>query len=83
MLYPISVPKPDSADDLVGYIDRAGQIVVSPIYAAGSYFSEGYASICREDGLSGFIDTRGDLRIPFKFRGLDLFHEGLCPIGQG
>ncbi len=50
MLYPISVTKPDSADDLIGYIDGSGRVAVSPSYAAGSHFSEGFASVCREDG---------------------------------
>ena len=68
---------------MIGYIDRSGRIVVNPSYGAGAYFSEGFASVCREDGLSGFIDADGEVRIPFQFRGLGLFHEGLCPIGQG
>ena len=83
MLYPISVPKANSAEDLIGYIDYSGQVVVDPTYAAGAFFSEGFASVCREDGSSGFIDGEGHTRIPFRFRGLGLFNEGLCPIGQG
>jgi hypothetical protein len=83
MLYPISVPKQDSADDLAGYIDEKGNVVVEPQYAAAGYFFEGLGSVCREDGLSGFIDARGEIVIPFAFRGLGQFHDGLCPIGQG
>lgn len=52
MLYPISAPKPDSPENLIGYIDRSGRIIVNPVYDAGSWFSEGLASICREDGVS-------------------------------
>ena len=59
MLYPISVPKPDSAEDWIGYIDRSGKVVVKPSYEAGAYFSEGFAAVCRDDGLSGFIDADG------------------------
>jgi WG containing repeat len=83
MLYPISVPKPNSAEDLIGYIDHSGRVVVKPTYAAGAYFSETLAAVCRGDGLSGFIDVDGETRIPFRYHGLGLFHEGLCPIGQG
>jgi hypothetical protein len=83
MLYPISVPKPDSAEDLIGYVDGFGRVVVKPSYAAGSYFAEGLASVCREDGSSGFIDGDGRTNVPFRFCGIGLFNEGLCPIGQG
>lgn len=80
MLYPISVLKPNSLKNSIGYIDCSGRVVVSPTYAAGTYFSEGLASVQREDGWSGFIDANGEARTPFRFRGLSLFHEGLCPI---
>lgn len=39
MPYPISVPKPDSPEDLIGYIDRSGRIIVNPVYDAGAWFS--------------------------------------------
>jgi hypothetical protein len=81
MLYPISIPKPDSAEDPIGYIDPSGRVAVKPTLRSGAYFSEGFASVCRYDGLSGFIDTEGEIKIPFKYCGLGLFHEGLCPNG--
>ena len=83
MLYPISVPRPHRAEDDIGNIDRSGCVVVKPCYAAGSYFSEGLASVCQEGGFSGFIDGDGEARIPFEFRGLGFFHEGRCAVGQG
>jgi hypothetical protein len=52
--------------------------VVSPRFGSGPCFSEGWAGVCGEDGSSGFIDVGGEARIPFKFCGLGLFHEGLC-----
>ena len=69
MLYPISVPKPNSAEDLVGFISAEGQVVVRPSYAGGSYFFEGKASVVDGSGKSGFIDDLGNLVIPCRFEG--------------
>ena len=43
MLYPVTVPDGDTANDLVGYIDSTGAEVVRPRYVAGSFFSGGLA----------------------------------------
>lgn len=83
MLYPISIPKPDSPEDLIGYIDSLGQVVVPAIYKFGAYFFEGVAGVVRADGKSGFIDERGRVVIPFQFTGTNPFQEGLCSIGGG
>jgi WG containing repeat len=83
MLYPTSHPKPNSADDLIGYVDHFGREIVPPSYAVGGYFAEGLAGVVREDGLSGFIDESGREQIGFKFQGVGIFHEGVCSIGSG
>lgn len=83
MLYPISANNPDTNEELIGYIDHSGHAAVKPNYRAGAYFSDGLAAVCKHDGSSGFIDVDGEIRIPFTFSGLDLFHEGLCAIGRG
>ena len=81
MLYPMSVPQPDSIDDLVGYIDSTGAQIVPPRYTAGGFFSAGLAGVVDHDERTAFIDTRGRIAIPAKFTGLAEFHEGLCAIG--
>src|ERR1700722_19306492 len=83
MLYPISIPKPNSPDDLVGFIDGRGHTVVRPRYTAGSYFFEGKASVVDESGKSGFIDAVGNQVIPCCFKGLGKFRNGLCSINGG
>ena len=83
MLYPISVPKPNSVEDLIGFINEEGRVVVQPSYAGGSYFFEGKASVLDENGKSGFIDDVGDLVIPCRFKGLGKFKHGLCSINGG
>ena len=83
MPYPISRPLQDEAPALIGYIDDWGIVLVSPSYAAGSYFFEGKASVLDEVGNSGFIDTQGHLVIPYSFKGLGRFHNGLCAMNGG
>ncbi|HEX6466938.1 MAG TPA: WG repeat-containing protein, partial [Terriglobales bacterium] len=83
MLYPISTPKPNSADDLIGFIDSYGRVIVQPLYAAGSFFFEGKASVVDWNGKSGFIDNTGNLAIPCEFQGLGNFKDGLCAQSGG
>jgi hypothetical protein len=83
MLYPISIPRANSAEDLIGFIDAQGHVVVQPSYAGGSYFFEGKASVVDLNGKSGFIDYSGALVIPWRFQGLGKFKDGLCAINGG
>src|SRR5450631_4004597 len=83
MLYPISKPKPNSADSLAGFIDAEGRVVVPPSFEAASYFSEGKGAVVYADGNSGFLDNLGAQVIPPLFQGLGRFHDGLCSIGSG
>src|SRR5258708_3032558 len=83
MLYPITIPRPNSLEDLVGFIDENGRVTVAPSYAGGSYFFEGKASVVDGNGKSGFIDYLGNLLIPCGFSGLGKFRNGLCSINGG
>lgn len=83
MLYPISVPKPSNAEDLIGFITAEGHVVVRPSYAGGSYFFEGKASVVDDNGKSGFINDVGEVVIPCRFKGLGKFRNGLCSINGG
>jgi len=83
MLYPISEPIPDSVENLFGYIDIRGNVVIQPSYLACSHFSEGKASVVDETKNAGFIDFSGRLVIPHQFGGLGAFHNGLCSMSGG
>jgi hypothetical protein len=83
MLYPITEPMPDSIEDVFGYINDQGSIIVSASYAACTYFFEGKASVIDETRKSGFIDSKGRLVIPHRFEGLGRFHQGVCSIDGG
>jgi hypothetical protein len=50
-------------NDLFGYINRKGSIVIDPTYVEASDFSEGLAAVKVGDEL-GFIDTEGMIVIP-------------------
>jgi len=59
MLYPVSVPKRNTVEDRIGFIDDEGHLVVLPTYDGGSYFFEGKALVVDGNGKSGFIDALG------------------------
>jgi hypothetical protein len=83
MLYPISLPLPNSTENLVGYIDGQGNTKISPCYARGLHFCEGVAAVRDTSGRCGFINTSGQKVIPFDFRSLARFNDGLCAIDGG
>jgi len=83
MLYPISEIAPEDTENLVGFINSDGYVVVSPRYSGGSFYFEGKASVLDAVGKSGFIDSLGNLTIPFRFEGLGHFKNGLCSINGG
>jgi WG containing repeat len=83
VLYPISVPIPQSEQNIFGYVDGRGQVVVDPIYAGAGCFSEGKASVLDQQGKAGYLDQAGFLVIPHRFMGLGRFVQGLCATGGG
>lgn len=66
-----------------GYMDKQGKITIPSIYSFAGDFSEGLAFVCR-NGYSGFINTKGQIVVPFKFHNDFLvgmkFEEGIAPI---
>ncbi|MCB1020574.1 MAG: WG repeat-containing protein [Acidobacteria bacterium] len=83
MLYPISVPNEDSAEDLYGYIDSSGCVIVQPSYSYAGHFFEGVAVVAGTDGLCGLIDGQGVVALPCSFDGLGRSREGLLAAQQG
>lgn len=73
-----------------GFIDKSGKevLVLSEFYMVND-FSEGLASVSKDGEMYGFINTKGDLVIPCKYKGYidegDIryfhdFHDGVCLI---
>jgi len=108
-------------DNLFGYVNTSGDIVIEPVYQFAYDFSEGLAMVsddmdrcgfintknelvipmvfdhyCEEsyryqgfsnglaavskDGKIGFIDIRGDYKIPARFDYAERFHDGLALV---
>lgn len=53
--------------DKWGFIDKDGNEVIEPQYAAARSFSAGYAAVCDEEGKWGFINQKGKLVIDYKY----------------
>ena len=83
MLYPISVLIAQREQNLFGYINGQGQVIVDPVFAGAAAFSQGKASVLDQHGNAGFIDCSGLLVIPHRFQVLGRFVQGLCSTGGG
>ncbi|MGL4367261.1 MAG: WG repeat-containing protein [Brevinemataceae bacterium] len=67
-----------------GYIDVSGKVVVSPVYEAAAFFSDGYARIAKfnDSGeyLYGFVNSSGKEIISPKFVAVSDFKSGLAKV---
>lgn len=72
----------DDGDERTGFIDSTGRMVLEPQYhATDARFSDGRAVLSQLDGgvwLHGAIDRDGQVRVPFAYRGLQHFSEGVA-----
>jgi len=62
-----------------GFIDKAGTIVIEPMYAYADHFSEGLAAV-QIDGKWGYIDSAGNIIIEPQFDNAGTFSEGLASV---
>lgn len=62
-----------------GYIDKKGNIVISPEYDFASPFNEGIAAVSKE-GKWGAIDKNGKMVIPIKYDFVQRTSEGVCGV---
>ena len=62
-----------------GYKSAEGQIVVAPIYDAGSEVYEG-AILVMKDRKWGFLDSKGNVLIPLEYDAAGVFKEGLAKV---
>ncbi|WP_346320706.1 WG repeat-containing protein [Chitinophaga sp. YIM B06452] len=72
-------------DGKMSYFDRAGKQVIAATFNHAGPFNEGLAWASREDEFGeikyGFIDTKGNTVIPFKFTNLPgSFYNGLAYV---
>lgn len=74
---------PFRKNNMAGYLNAEGEVVIEPQFQAASAFSDGLASV-RKEGLFGYIDKRGEWVIPPRFQYANDFSEGLAgvPLGE-
>lgn len=74
----VSVPKKNGGGERWGHIDRVGEYVVLPSFEWTNRFFDGRAPV-KVDGLYGFIDEKGSLVVPPKYKRVQpRFNEGLA-----
>ncbi|MEM6687089.1 MAG: WG repeat-containing protein [Bacteroidota bacterium] len=74
LLYPIV------ENDVWGYMDKQGKIVIKPQFnVAGYFFSDSLAMVAK-NGRFGFIDTKGTLIIPPKYDAATRFFDGIARV---
>ena len=73
---------PFRKDDVAGYLDAKGEVVIPPQFQVASTFSEGLACVCK-GGLFGYIDTRGEWVIPPRFQYANDFSDGVAGVHLG
>jgi hypothetical protein len=76
-----------------GYINKAGEIIIKPIYKYASRFSAGLSAVStgshginimsRQRGPSGYIDKTGKVIIELKYNNTKDFSEGLAAVQMG
>lgn len=77
-LYPVSV------NGKVGYINKAGSVVIKPQFDSANQFSEGLAVVWdKTSNKDGYIDTSGAMVIQPRFGIGQEFSEGLAPVDMG
>lgn len=66
-----------------GYVDRQGQLVISPEYDDADSFRQGYAPV-KKDGLWGYAGEDGEILIDYTFdEALGFNKDGSAPVKRG
>ena len=64
-----------------GYIDKAGELVISPQFDTAAPFSDG-VGLVKENKLYGFIDGHGSYVIAPRFKWAESFVDGVAVVGS-
>jgi hypothetical protein len=73
--------------DLVGFMNRSGEVVVEPRFGTAQPLREGMAAVQIGRGVSleggwGFVDVTGEMVIEARFRRVDWFSQGLAAVKE-
>jgi WG containing repeat len=71
-----------AANGKLGYIDKAGKVVISPQFLYARPFSEGLAAVANDQFFFGYIDAHGKVVIPLIYQNVypGNFSEGLARV---
>jgi len=69
-------------EQTAGYMDVNGNMVISGNWLAGYGFHEGLAAVCNEQYQWGFINTKGELVIPYLWGQADDFCNGVARVAN-
>ena len=69
-----------NADDLWGYIDKTGQVVIPCQWKGAWEFCEGLALVKDNESKYGYIDKTGLLVIPCQWKYAYIFKDGLARV---
>ena len=72
----------DNYNYLYGYIDKAGNYTIEPVYEKACPFSDGYAAVMK-DNQWGYINQEGNIVIQYEFETAGHFSDGIAPVKQG
>lgn len=73
---------PFKDNDLWGYMDKQGNVVIEAIYLAAYEFSEDLAVIKNENERYGYINLKGEIVIPCKYYEAYNFSEGFAVVQE-
>jgi hypothetical protein len=86
----MAVFRPASIEDLYGYVDRHGKVIIRPGFGEVQPFSEGLAAVStakpavdRRDSTWGYIDKTGEYRIAPVFNEARPFRGGVARVHMG
>lgn len=74
---------PYRANDLWGFINTKGAVVVKAAYKGVGYMSNKLAWVKNEAGQVGFINASGDMKIEAKFEAAKDFTDGVARVKSG
>jgi hypothetical protein len=73
---------PFRKDDMAGFLNAKGEVVIEPKFQSASPFYDGLACVC-QGGLFGYINKRGAWVIPPSFQYANDFSSGLAGVSLG
>jgi hypothetical protein len=72
---------PFRENELYGFMDEEGKVMIDPTYTSVEEFQEGLALVVK-NGKVGYIDKNGDVVIPYEYSDGESFQNGLAIVAK-